>query len=86
MTMLKSGKVVHLFYDIKTYLLLGYAFDNSPVELHFMIEVMQQFIPPRFDVVGNFQQKLNGRALFEIVNSYTKQDDYRNVQQALKIK
>ena len=40
MTMLKSQKVVNLFYEIKSGKLLGYGFDTDPVDLNFMLEIM----------------------------------------------
>ena len=86
MTMIKSNKIVHLFYEMKSRKLLGYGFDTEPVELHVMLEIMQNYIPPDFDVIGNYTTKFNGKVNYDIVNSYTNQNVYQTIQQSLSLR
>ena len=85
MTMLKSQKVVNLFYEIKSGKLLGYGFDTDPVDLPTMLEIMKTYIPPTFTSIGSYSAQFNNRAHYQIVNNYTTENHYKIVQEALKL-
>ncbi|HAD79050.1 MAG TPA: hypothetical protein DCF99_06100 [Flavobacteriaceae bacterium] len=85
MTMLKSHKVVNLFYEMKSGKLLGYGFDTDPVDLPTMLEIMKTYIPPTFTSIGSYSVQFGQRALYEYRNNYTKEEEYKYVQEALKL-
>ena len=85
MTMLKSHKVVNLFYEMKSGKLLGYGFDTDPVDLPTMLEIMKTYIPPTFTSIGSYSVQFKSRAQYQIVNNYTTENHYKVVQEALKL-
>ena len=85
MTMLKSGKVVNLFYEKKSRLFLGFGFETDPVPLHIMLESVQPYFPPNFEAIGRFQVNHSDRVKYDVVVDHIQGDVYNFTQQALKL-